>query len=89
MLPALLRDRTTLVWLGLVLATVVSWQLGTGQGLSGESAGVTILVIAFIKARFVGRYFMEIRDAPRALQVGFDAWVIVVAAALVGIYTLV
>jgi heme/copper-type cytochrome/quinol oxidase subunit 4 len=88
MLLALLRDRTTLVWLGLVLATAVSWQLGTGHGLAGKSAAVVVLAIAFIKVRFVGRYFMEIRDAPRGLQVVFDAWVVVVAAALIGIYSL-
>ena len=35
---------------------------------------------------FVGAEFMELRHAPLALRVAFDAWVIVVAAALLGLY---
>jgi len=80
------RNKTTLVWSGLIAATLMSWFLGVGHQLGAESAGVVILLIAFVKVRFVGRYFMELRDAPRGLVAVFGAWIVVVAAALIGLF---
>jgi hypothetical protein len=60
-LVPLLRTRTSAVWLLLTVATVLSWSLGTHHSLA-----IAILVIAFVKIRFVGLYFMELRGAPPA-----------------------
>lgn len=80
MSTVLTRDRLGLVWLGLVLATVVSFLLGTDHGLSGEQAhkvGVCILLaIAFVKVRFIGMEFMELRDAPLVLKGVFYFWLL-------------
>jgi len=82
---SIFRNKTTLVWSGLIAATLMSWFLGAGHRL-GAAAGVMILLIAFVKVRFVGRYFMELRHAPLGLVAAFDAWIVVVAAALIGLF---
>ena len=88
MLRTLLRDRTSVVWLALMAATLASWTLGVGHGLPDQYAAVTIIVIASAKVHFVGRYFMELRDAPTALAAVFEGWLCVVTCVLIGLYLL-
>lgn len=83
----LARSPITAVWLGLVLATLASWWLGTDHGFGGERAAtVAVLVIAFAKVRFVGLYFMELRHAPAPLRAAMELYSVVICAALIGIY---
>jgi len=89
MMIQLLRNRISAVWLGLVLATLASWTLGVGHDLGAKQAGVVILAIAFVKVRFIGRYFMELRDAPVPLLTLFEAWVTAVAAMTIGLFVFV
>lgn len=88
MLINLLRDRITAVWIILVVATLASWGLGVGHEISAPYAGVSILLIAAVKVRFVGCYFMELRDAPVLLWWFFQGWVALVTATLVGLLLL-
>ncbi|MGZ7008153.1 MAG: cytochrome C oxidase subunit IV family protein [Ilumatobacteraceae bacterium] len=88
MILPLLRDRVGLVWLGLVLATLASWAVGTGHELEAPYAGVVIIVIAFIKARFIGRQFMELRYAPTGLLVVFESWLVVASVLVMGFFLL-
>ena len=83
--PAL---RITLVWLLLMLATLLSWHLGHGaeSGAQRGGASVAILVIALVKARFVFLDFMELRGAPWPLRLAFEAWAVLVCAALIALY---
>ena len=70
-MTALLRTPATAVWTFLIAATAASWKLGTDQGLGPNGytlASVLILLIAFVKVRFVGMYFMELREAPMLLR---------------------
>ena len=74
----ILRQRATMVWLGLMMATVV-----TTWGLSKDafSPVVTVVgtfVIAAVKVRYVILDFMELRHAPRAARIAFEAWPVVV-----------
>lgn len=46
-------------------------QLHGGAGRSG------VAVIAFVKVAVIGAVFMDLRDAPRALQAVFAVWVAV------------
>jgi hypothetical protein len=82
--------RITLVWLVLVLATGVSWWLGTGvpAGASGSRLVATalLLVVAFVKVRLIVRHFMEVERAPLALRIATDAWIVVVGLALLAFY---
>mgnify|MGYP000884398785 CR=1 FL=1 len=80
----MLRSRVTLVWLILVGATGLSWALGHGIGIADpRRAGAAILVIAFLKVRWVLLDFMELRGAPRALRLAAESWVVVACAVLV------
>jgi len=75
------------VWLFLAAATVLSWWLGADHGLgSGEAVIAVVLVIAFVKAWFVGQWFMELRTAPASLNAWFYAWLVACATAVVVLY---
>lgn len=82
----LLFSRTTVVWFILVAATLLSWEVGHGVGFDDlRHAGAAIIVIAFIKARYVILDFMEIRHAPRAMRLVGEAWVVLVCVAVTGL----
>lgn len=86
----LLPTRTLTVWAVLVLATLISWYLGTDHGFSskdGQSIATSIvIVVAFVKIRFIGSDFMELRHAPAGLRRAFDLWTVAVCLTLVGFY---
>ena len=83
----LLRNRISVVWLVLVGATFLSWWAGTDHGFDdAETASLLVLFVAFIKVRFVGMYFMELRHAPIPLKLAFEAWALVACGVTVGLY---
>jgi caa(3)-type oxidase subunit IV len=83
----LLRTRATAIWAVLIVATVASWTLGTDHGFNNyTAASVVILLIAFIKVRLVGLYFMELREAPTALRILFEAYCAVVCTVVVTVF---
>jgi heme/copper-type cytochrome/quinol oxidase subunit 4 len=93
MVTLLNRNRVAIIaWLVLVLLTAVSWALGTEHGFAGPDgrlpASLVILVVAVIKVRVVGVYFMELRDAPRRLRGAFDVYCLALLALLVIMYLL-
>jgi hypothetical protein len=76
MMDALKQHRLTLVWLGLVGVTALSWALGSGGNHSPSTvATAAILVISAIKARLIMREFMEINHASIRLKRYAEAWV--------------
>lgn len=75
-------SRLTAIWLLLMGATILSWLLGHGDFGDARLVSATVIVIAFIKVRFVGLDFMELRNAPRGLRAAFETWLVVVAGAL-------
>jgi hypothetical protein len=85
-LTILLRSRISLVWLALVVATLISWRVGTDNGLHPHLASTIVLLVAFLKVRFVGAYFMELRDAPLPLRLIFDGYCLIVCTVLVVMY---
>ncbi|MGH7963127.1 MAG: cytochrome C oxidase subunit IV family protein [Candidatus Binatia bacterium] len=73
--------RATLVWLGLVVATVVTFWLGSRHPFAGTSVGLAAsiaITIGIGKAVFIGLEFMELRHAPPGLRYAFLAWCVVV-----------
>jgi hypothetical protein len=86
--PSTLSNRVTLVWGLLVLATGTSWLLGTDRvvGSSASTASVIIFIVSFVKVRFVGRHFMELRDAPDLFRRAFDSYCVLACVCLVGVY---
>ncbi len=86
-MKALLLSRVTAVWTLLIIATMLSWQLGHGVGFDDARwAGAAILVVTFIKVRLVMRDFMEIRHAPRWMRWIGDGWIVLIAVLLVGLF---
>ncbi|TWS26445.1 hypothetical protein FK268_04225 [Tsukamurella sputi] len=84
----LIRQPYFWVWLGLIAVTGVSYWLGSGHGMaSPEAANAVILVVAFVKVRFIGIHFMDLKDAPWALRSIFEAFCVIVCAALIAILT--
>lgn len=85
----LARSRSTAIWGLLIAATLLSWWLGVHElgFVSGPlgGAGTVIILVAFIKVRFVGMYFMELLEAPTPLRVLMDAYCLVVGGILIGL----
>jgi hypothetical protein len=83
-----LLDRTTLIWLLLMLATSFSWFLGANhsQALLNATASVSIILIAFLKVYLVMNDFMEVRSAPRLLRILCSAWMAVLCASILMLY---
>ena len=83
------NKRLLVVWV--ILAAFTLSYLWIDRSLSGSlrsSAVVTssVIVIALIKVRIIFREFMEVRQAPVLLCRLTDAWVVLMAAALLGCY---
>jgi caa(3)-type oxidase subunit IV len=71
----------------LILATITSWVLGTEHGIDNHTiASTAILLIAFIKVRLVGLYFMELRAAPTVLRGLFEAYCVIVCTLVTGVF---
>jgi hypothetical protein len=86
---SVLRTLPTVMWLLLVAAAATSWFLGTDHGLPASDqslAGALILVIAVVKVRLVGIYFMELRAAPAVLRSLFNLYCLALLGLLVGMY---
>ena len=80
----------TYVWILVSAIAIVSWFLGPAHthGPVAASAPITItlLAMAFIKARLIIGYFMEVRTAPVWLRLATDAWLVVLWGAVLAIY---
>lgn len=90
-LASLVRSPVTIVWGVLIAATALSWMLGTDHGFAStehSTASVVILLIAFIKVRFIGLWFMELRKAPLPLRGLFETYCAVVATLVIGLFLL-
>jgi caa(3)-type oxidase subunit IV len=76
-----------LVWLGLVAATLAGWWLAEHQG-AGHWTVLLIMLIAAAKARAVVLHFMELGAAPLRWRLFFEAWVLLSAGTVAGLYWL-
>lgn len=86
-MASLLLTRITLVWFLLVAATAFSWEMGHGAGFDDlRYASIAIIVVAFIKVRFVILEFMEIRTAPLFMRIIGATWCVVICTILVTLY---
>lgn len=83
------NKRLMIVWLVLSSLTLAYLWIDHSAGASARSRAVVtsaVIVIALIKVRIIFREFMEVRNAPAVLCRLTDAWVVVMAAALLGCY---
>lgn len=80
------RERVTKVWLGLMaLTALTTWGLSKDV-FSPAIAVVGTFLIAGLKVRYVMLDFMELRFAPLAARVFFQAWIVAVIALVLGLW---
>jgi caa(3)-type oxidase subunit IV len=87
----LVLTKASLAWLVLIALTVTQWAIGIHSGLGGPhnvSASLVIFVVAVFKARLVGLYFMELREAPIELRGLFEAFCVALLVVLSTMYLL-
>jgi len=87
------KRRALIVWLILSAITLAYLPLDSwvdSQGTYRASSVVTTIAIllALVKARFIFREFMQVRNAPTLLGRLTDLWVLMIGAALLGSYFL-
>lgn len=83
------NKRLMIVWLVLSALTLAYLWIDHSVGGSLRSDAVvtsSVIVIALVKVRIIFREFMEVRSAPAMLCRLTDAWVVIMAAALLGCY---
>jgi hypothetical protein len=83
------NKRLLVVWL--ILASFTLSYVWVDHALTGSprpSAVVTssVIAIALVKVRIIFREFMEVHQAPVLLRRLTDAWVLLMAASLLGTY---
>lgn len=83
----LVISRITLIWLLLLGATLLSWEMGHGIGLEEvKHASIAIIVVSFVKVRFVMYEFMELREAPISMRLLTDGWILATTMVLIVLY---
>src|ERR1700722_13997782 len=80
---SLFRARSTVVWVVLVAATIVSWAVGSEHGTGST---IAVLGVALFKVRYVGLDFMELRQAPLLLRGMFEVYCVALWCVLAGMY---
>jgi hypothetical protein len=83
------NKRLLIVWVILAVLTLgYLWIDHSVDGSLKSSAVVTasVIVIALVKVRIIFREFMEVRNAPVLLCRLTDAWVVVMAVAMLSCY---
>jgi Prokaryotic Cytochrome C oxidase subunit IV len=79
--------RVTGIWLALIAATLISWTMGQGDSLgSTRRTSIAIIVIAFLKIRYVIYDFMDLRGAPLFMRIVAESWVLIVCTTIIAFY---
>jgi hypothetical protein len=75
-MKSLARSYASVAWLVLVGLTLISWSLGTHDGLAFNHTVISLIIIfiAVVKIRIIGLNFMELRNAPRWLRGIFECY---------------
>lgn len=85
---SLLRERATVVWLGLMTLTVLTTWVLSKDVVSPAAAVAGIFLISAVKVRFVMLDFMELRNAPVPVRVAFEGWIVVVTTLILAFWFL-
>lgn len=76
----------TAIWLLLMLLTATSWWLSGDFARTHSVTTVILVLVASFKVRLVGLHFMELRRAPWALRLLFEAWALLVCVMILLLY---
>jgi hypothetical protein len=83
------NKRLLIVWVVLASLTLAYLWIDHSIDRSNTGSAVvtsSVIVIAVVKVRIIFREFMEVRQAPVLLCRLTDAWVVLIAAGLLGSY---
>jgi Prokaryotic Cytochrome C oxidase subunit IV len=83
------NKRLLVVWVVLASLTLAYLWIDRSVDRSNTASAVvtsSVIVIAVVKVRIIFREFMEVRQAPPLLSRLTDAWVVIIAASLLGCY---
>ena len=85
------KRRALIVWLALSAITLAYLALDRSVDSRGTYRGETVvttiaILLALIKARYIFREFMQVRNAPALLGRLTDLWVLLIGTALLGSY---
>lgn len=85
------NGRLFVAWFGLTAITLLYFWIDGSADTDGVLTASTVVTLsaiglAVVKVRIIMRQFMEVRDAPPLLRGLTDAWIAVMAVALVGTY---
>jgi Prokaryotic Cytochrome C oxidase subunit IV len=85
------KRRALLVWL--ILSAITLGYLALDRSVDGRGTyrassvvTVTAILLALVKARYIFREFMQVRNAPALLCRLTDLWMLLIGAALLGSY---
>ena len=83
-------NRLTAIWALLIGATLLSVETASGLFAKGpaKAIAVVVIIVAFIKVRFVGLEFMELRHSPRVARLAFEAWVAILSILILAVLLL-
>jgi hypothetical protein len=89
-LRELINQRATYVFAGLILITSVAFWLTVGHGGASLNEAQSILwaeviLLAYLKVRWILLDFMELRSAPIKLRLLFEFFAVALAAGLITI----
>lgn len=90
----LIRQRATVSFALMLSVTLISYWLVVGHGGSALGEGppliwTSMIVLAFVKVRWVMLDFMELRSAPIGLRALYEGWAVAMAAVLIAFAWLV
>ncbi|WP_028935692.1 cytochrome C oxidase subunit IV family protein [Pseudonocardia spinosispora] len=80
------KNPITIVWAILMVATIISTWMLSKDAFAPLVATVGIFLIAAYKIRMVILRFMEVRHAPRAWRIYFEAWTVAVTGMILTYY---
>jgi hypothetical protein len=87
MMKHLLFNHLSVIWLLLVGATILSVEcVGViFPRTSSNIVAASVIAIAYLKMRFVGLDFMELRHAPILARISFEVWLVIICAAIISV----
>jgi len=64
------------LWLAALFAiTFLSWSISKVSSLETKTIGAILITLAFLKARLIIIYFMELPSKPVFLKIIFEGWI--------------
>lgn len=83
----LVISRITAIWLLMIGATLLSWQMGHGAEIIKQRyVAAAIIVITFVKVRLLIFEFMEIKTAPFWMRFAFDLWMMSTSGVIIFVF---